>query len=102
MKISQIFKRAHSKIKSGEEVYICAAISCDSAAPRHDGNRALDVIYERINGTKRPHGLVGKSVICWLLDNTSATHDDMTRDQMRLYRMRWLNALIKEFEAKGD
>lgn len=102
MKISQIFTRAHSKIKSTKEIYICAAINHDYAAPRYDRSRALDVIYERIQGTPRPSGSIGDSVTQWLLDNTSAKRDDMTRDQMRLYRMRWLNALIKEFEAKGD
>jgi hypothetical protein len=101
-KTSEVFREAKKHLNRGNQNkndYICAAISAakqsklvtDKAA-----KRAMSVIWDRLNDYI--------SVTSWLKErgfvHIYARPDNNV--QIQKYRHRWLNALIKEFEAKGD
>ena len=61
-----------------------------------DKERAGDVIRTRMDHSR--------SLEWWLCeqDVVSGHPATLCKAQMRAYRLRWLDALIEEFEAKGD
>lgn len=91
------FTAARKFIKSNKEVFICLAICeayCCNQITETQSNSARDLIQERL----------GWFVCeCWIIRNvpglTSAYlfHTDEGKQQMKDYRLRWLDALIKEF-----
>lgn len=107
MKLTTIFSLAKQDILEGDEDFICLAIKYNDATPEEDRWRAIDVIFERLNG--RPRNAderqgrdTGDSVDVWLFRNGHAKYGQMGGQALREYRVRWLDALIAEFEAKGD
>lgn len=109
MKLSTIFSLAKQDIDEGVEDFICLAIKYNytTPIPEEDRWRAIDVLFERINGRprnreEREERDTGDAVSDWLWKNGHAKPGEMTASALREYRMRWLDALIAEFEAKGD
>ena len=110
MKTSEAFKQAKQCLKPiGQASYICHALA-EAAYTRSAVNAGFDwhaiyrteksgfktaikVITDRI-GSDAPleTWLEGRGINCWRYE----------ADQMEAYRHRWLDALISEFEAKGD
>jgi hypothetical protein len=107
MKLSTIFSLAKHDIQEGAEDFICLAIKYNNTTPKEDRWRAIDVIFERINGRprnreEREERDTGNSVCEWLWENGHAKAGELNSAALREYRLRWLDALIAEFEAKGD
>jgi len=112
MKVSKVFKQAKQYLWDGRyvgirgEKYICYAIEEAARArgirSRTPANapykRAKQIIGQRI----APHGVL----YGWLTSRVKGAYrvlnSSQATQQMQAYRHRWLDALIKEFEAKGD
>lgn len=115
MKVSQVFKQAKRYLwngkqgwmHKGETAYICHAIN--TAAYKngfHDEDswqyapykRAKRIIQQRID----PYHELGD----WVRKNVKGSYKTLNKinahEQMQAYRHRWLDALIKEFEAMGE
>jgi len=101
MKLSEVFNRALKLVGTNNTSdYICIIIKHEiPEAPVSDRNRAIDVIYERINGRKRPDTFAtGDALEYWLKRRGIRGNTQ----QMRKYRKRWLKELVREFKSKGD
>jgi fructose-1,6-bisphosphatase len=100
LKTSGLLKMARKLIESGYTSYLCIAL--DRAHTLHYGTGFKHNYIElkkRINKSIYPYTDVGT----WLRYNRkikSAVLDN--RQAMRDYRLRWCDALIAEYEAKGD
>lgn len=89
MEIAAAFRDAKVLIESGIQTYICCALQNVVA---NDGLLAKNVIRQRLGNDYH-------TLNSWLRDVAGVSwrlteHSDR---QMRLYRLRWLDALIKEF-----
>ena len=38
----------------------------------------------------------------WLTEKCNVPYSDLNGEKLRDYRIRWLDALIKEYQSKGD
>ena len=101
--IARAFREARVYIENSQQTYICSSIyalgqtgkiSTDVSAA------ARDIISVRMDQMKYLEG--------WLYANSESfkawyqrTNFSDLRNQMRLYRLRWLDALIEEFDKKG-
>jgi len=117
MKTSKIFKQAKERLWDGREysmdmgeTYICHAIEevawdrglrpTDRYLDRRFApyKRAQKIIQQRIH----PHD----DLELWLSHNVPGAYKVIyrihSREQVQTYRHRWLDALIQEFEEKGD
>lgn len=116
MKTSKIFKQAKERLWDGHndwingEMYICHAIDETSwqcgvrPTDRYFDRRyapylrAMKIIQERIH----PHCDLDN----WVRKNVKGSWKTLNKinssEQLQAYRHRWLDALIQEFEAKGD
>ena len=112
MKTSEVFKQAKQHLWDGNrrtaygEKFICHAI--DKAADYHGAKafsekrkpyvRAKLIISLRI--------APNFTLFTWVYDNVDGARKVVWsrkgEQQMQAYRHRWLDALIKEFEKKGD
>jgi len=101
-KTSEVFRVAKNYLNRGDQDktdYICAAIGWaeeDNRVTWKASMRARQVIGSRLQDTV--------SVTSWLKARgyIPMRQDPYNNKQVQRYRHRWLNALIKEFEAKGD
>lgn len=101
-KTSEVFRAAKFYLNRGNEDktdYICGAIS--------DVERAKLVTSKAADRARAVVGIrLGDSVsvTSWLKERgfVPINKDPYNNVQVQKYRHRWLNALIKEFEAKGD
>lgn len=101
-KTSEVFRVAKMYLNRGNQDktdYICAAIGCaeyDNLVTSRAADRARRVIDLRLYDNA--------TVTSWLKDRgyIPIRQDPNNNKQVQKYRHRWLNALIKEFEAKGD
>lgn len=100
IKTSTILKRAKLCLWDGifpnfesKFMYVCFAIA-HAPIKRQGGAKKTAVMCE-INRRLFPHG----SIAQWLCHNLSV---ETNRVQLQQYRHRWLDSLIKEYEAKGD
>lgn len=88
--IAAAFREARKVIASDDERYICYALGeiCLDGA-----ENAIQVVQERLDQPKM------LTLADWLLrvHGIDAGFVDDYAEQMRLYRLRWLDALIKEF-----
>lgn len=92
------FKEAKILIQSDDESFICSALTiahCDSEISHTTLRNAHNVIRERI-------GSIYWSLEHWVVRNvpniTNAyLYSNKGAVQMKIYRLRWLDALIKEF-----
>lgn len=88
MEIAEAFRAARKIVDSGAEDFICVALQVSDA---RYSSEARHIISSRIH----PYDTLNT----WLMKNhrPSRRHSRMNGAQMRLYRLRWLDALIKEF-----
>jgi hypothetical protein len=101
-KTSEVFRVAKTYLNRGDQDktdYICVAIGhaqWDKLVTNKAADRARQVIGSRLQDNV--------SVTEWLKDRgyVPRTQSPYNNKQVQRYRHRWLNALIKEFEAKGD
>lgn len=101
-KTSEVFRVAKKYLNRGDQDktdYICAAIGWaeeDNWVTWKASMRARQVLESRLQDNV--------SVTGWLKDRgyIPMRQDPYNNKQVQRYRHRWLNALIKEFEAKGD
>lgn len=101
-KTSEVFRVAKNYLNKGNQDktdYICSAIGWaeeDNWVTRKAAERARNVIGSRLQDNA--------TVTSWLKDRQLIPRyqNPSNNKQVQKYRHRWLNALIKEFEAKGD
>jgi len=111
MKTSEVFKRAKEQLAMDysetcssptKEKFICIAITTAAAHTKRitsgDIDRCAKIIQSRMNWTYTLEG--------WLVDQGCIPHYSLcgraTKDRIQEHRHRWLDALIAEFESKGD
>jgi len=100
--IAEAFRAARSYIEGSKESYICLALT----AARHAGqitipqSLAARAIIENRLGDR-------SYVTTWLFDKVPGFRDWYEKSlvierikELRLYRLRWLDALIEEFDNK--
>lgn len=90
--IAKAFTEARRHIDNCEEGFICNALfiaylrrSIDSWAQ----STAREIIRTRMGGED--------TLECWLQECANVPTNQLTNENMRAYRLRWLDALIKEF-----
>ena len=89
-KIAEAFRRARAQIRSGRQEFICNALYVSKAPGREAAQR---VVMRRI----KAGGLCwGSTLDTWVRVYVGV---EPTLEQMRAYRLRWLDALIEEFEG---
>ena len=101
-KTSEVFRAAKHYLNRGNEDktdYICVAIEDVERAnlvTSRAAYRARAVVGIRLGDSV--------SVTCWLKDRgfVPMSESPLNNKQVQKYRHRWLNALIREFAAKGD
>lgn len=116
MKTSEIFKQAKDFLWHGDtdlidgESYICHAIEevawvhgIQPSNAHYDRlfapyQRAKKIIQQRIH----PHYDLENWVRSNVKDSWRTLNKIKGTEQMQAYRHRWLDALIKEYETKGD
>jgi hypothetical protein len=96
VKSSKALKRARRQIETDKNSYICNALFSIGAI-----NTA---VYKALKGIFKE-----KSVDFWLLteskdfkDFISKSTHDTCREQLRLYRLRWIDWMIEGYEKAGD
>jgi hypothetical protein len=103
MKTSEVFKEAKKRLHNGaravpdgKSLNICHAIdhAVDHGVPSKDAALAQELVMQRL----KPHF----GVFSWLGAVAGAHLKRRTRQNLQTYRHAWLDALVKEFEAKGD
>lgn len=88
--IVKVFKEAKKIIESGKESYICYAIqsirpkTVENLAAKH---QAKNIVQTRLDYSSTCEG--------WLWMHTPRF--DLSYEEMRLYRLAWLDRLIAEF-----
>ena len=103
MKLSKIFARAKRTLQETNEIFICLAIKYDDGIPEEDRARAIEVVFERLNGRPRTQEerrlkYTGVCLASWLIGQGLT----VTSSGVNAHRLKWLDMLIKEFKAKGD
>ena len=105
MKSSQILRKAKRRIESGSGIstFLCYAIMgvVIDAAP--EIRRKAEALRVRVMASIYPHASAAE----WLhrCIKPKQRYDvwvDINESALREWRVRWLDALIKEYEAKGD
>ena len=108
MKSSEILRQAQQRIDACLDTYVCYALLnvADDAGTKETWRKAKSLEH-RIMKSLRPHAVAES----WLYDKL---HDkiidkplmgdwcDDNQWDIRDWRVRWLGALIAEYEAKGD
>jgi hypothetical protein len=94
MKSSKALKKALKLIEAGKEKFVCCALEAVK------GKRTA--VYKDITWLIYPHG----TVTGWLYETCEAYRAIVDQpeldNQRRLYRIRWVNHMIKQYKAKGD
>ena len=102
MKSSQILRRAKKRIESGIGTYLCYAIDCASDDDP-DSLRKAEAMRSRIMVSIYPHTTAAKWLyLCIQPKQRYDVWAKVNEDALREWRARWLDALIAEYEAKGD
>lgn len=101
MKTSELLRRAKGHLEH-ERYVVCYSLEAAARSyPYHESAQA-DVIAQRvinrIRNALKPHQLVSQ----WLAHKHRVPRQDLTFAALHDYRQRWLDALIAEYEAKGD
>ena len=100
MKSSTALRQARELIESGRETFVCLALSF-----RVIGGADTQV-YRRLNAIFTR----GFSIDSWLKRESPRFrkfllrehHGALYQDQLRLYRLRWIDWMIEGYEAVGD
>ena len=102
MKSSQILRRAKTRIVSGRSTYVCYAIACASDATP-EAIRKAEALRTRVMASIYPHANAAKWLhLCIKPKQRYEAWSDANEEALREWRTRWLDALIAEYEAKGD
>lgn len=109
LKTSEVFKLVRARISLKLDRFICCALESSVHLNPTDSERVKDIIHSRMQMSKyrkTEMGLYG-TLESWLylyhnIGLGSNFSSDQKQEQMRLYRLRWLDSLILEFTAKGD
>jgi len=115
MKTSEAFRKAKQLLQPlGLNAFICHALY---EAAYNRGPHAVPCEWEQIYRTQKHGYKTAIKTVTERIGNHSALEDwlvandvpvyrrystDQRNDLMQAYRHRWLDALIAEFEAKGD
>lgn len=87
----EILQQAKCRIKNYQDDWVCYAIVNSSSGGHNIADRLVNLIDDRLDG----HALVS----CWLAAQPGVKRADTNCDEtMRLYRMRWIDSMIKEVE----
>lgn len=102
MKKSRILREAYKLIESGKEYFVCLAIDeigYNAIYAKSNSRKLLDQIEKRF----QKDGLEPEScVMSWLRTVHGVAIEDMTEENMRTYRLAWLDNWASELEAKGE
>lgn len=90
--IANAFRRAKVRMIDRRETYICHAL--------YKAGRGAEVARIEVNWRLGGH----PTVRSWLLGNGISSESEMTFDALMEYRLRWLDAIIEEFDpaSKGE
>lgn len=91
--IAGAFRYARAKLLADRGCFICLILT--GYEDLHASAMARQVVCTRM-GTV---GTSGSSLEAWLVINEHAPWSQLTATAMRDYRVRWLTALIEEFES---
>lgn len=101
MKSSEALRRARSLILSDRRIYVCHALQEVPHGAETDVANRLNVLFK------------GEPIENWLYDNSrrfriweervfeNASWRERS-NELRLYRLRWIDWMIKGYEAVGD
>lgn len=95
--IAAAFRQARLFIEGGVRFFICHALDLVASGNPQGAVLAKYIVHSRMQPPKGPSS--GYSLENWLVDNGHATYRQLSRVAMREYRVRWLTALIEEFES---
>lgn len=91
--IAQAFRDAVPLIKSGRISWICWAVQesagVTSLKRAAAAEAAVQIIQQRLRGNGTVEG--------WLMGHADVDMDDLTKENCREYRLRWVQSLIQEF-----
>ena len=101
MKTSELLRDARRHVGKGS--YVCLAVdTCARIDGTRQAIRKAAALRKRIGEVLWPH----KFAHCWLAEHIGAGYSReflMDRfDDIRKWRVRWVNKMIAEYEAKGD
>ena len=118
VKTSAVLKYAYDRIKGRWEDYICIAVETYDWGDMPEVKRALRLIRTRMQMGSFEKWVDKQRAGCWYDDPYVCCETSLewwlvwkghvkvsampTKEQMRTYRLAWLDALIQECEAKGD
>jgi hypothetical protein len=96
MKTSEVFRRARKLLESKRgSKYICFCIEdCSSEVLAMYKSRAIAEVMKRIYPRDTVEG--------WAYSKGLCRGDEVTSQDFREFRIRWLKELEREFKAKGD
>lgn len=98
MKTSEIFRCAKRRMIRNRDEYICHAIARVRGPTCDEKSIAKKIIMERI----KPWGTADN----WIATKIGKAYDEQwwrgSRRDRRKWKLRWLDKLIAEFEAKGN
>ena len=102
MKSSELLRKAQMRIVSGKSTFVCYAIT-GAAGATEECIRKAEALRTRVMASIYPHA----NAATWLHlrikpEQNNAAWSDANEAALREWRVRWLDALIAEYEAKGD
>jgi len=97
MKSSTMLCKAQQRIKSKQDDYICVALS------ESFGAKATTELREEILRRIYPHCSAASWLIAQIgVEPENYTWTEVHKDELRKWRIRWLDQMIGEYESKGD
>lgn len=119
VKTSTVLRYASERIRGKSEDYICLAVETYDWGEMPEVKRTLRLIHSRMqmghfekwvdkhryiaSHYEDPYYKCETSLAWWLVWKGHVKVDQVpTKEQMREYRLAWLDELIKECETKGD
>jgi hypothetical protein len=90
MKISEVLKRAKAHMRTNR--FVCNAIS-DCDIPYQDKQNAQRYIINLLE-----HRLTAEN---WLVEKGMISPQAISKENMRIYRLRWIDHMINELERDG-
>lgn len=100
MKTSELLRAARAYVRDGW--YVCIAL--DECIITEQDKKKANALRKRIRGAIYPHNIAH----WWLLEQIGVCEHDKwdfyleNKDDICRWRVRWVNEMIVEYEAKGD
>lgn len=98
MKKSGLLKLAKKHIETKKEVHICRALDRVCFENSHRYTNEAWVIQCDIFDLLTPYNSAGN----YLALKVGVCTNDLTAENLKAYRLRWMDHLIKQYKAKGD